>query len=141
MGGTAVAVLAVARGRWASVLLVVIALRMLLDPATKTYYEAGLMVGTAVFDLALAVSAFPIVTLSAFVAVYLPDYAFAHAPMVRGLERTAALLALIAVGLLPSASPESRSGPRRPGRHPRTVAVTRQSQQRRPKRPVSSASD
>ena len=100
LGGTAVAVLAVARGRWASVLLVVIALRMLLDPATKTYYEAGLMVGTAVFDLALAVSAYPVVTLLAFVAVYLPDYAFAHAPMVRGLERTAALLALIAVGLL-----------------------------------------
>ena len=58
------------------------------------------MVGTAVFDLAWAVSAFPIVTVSAFVAVYLPDYAIANAPMVRGMERTTALLALIAVGLL-----------------------------------------
>ena len=100
LGGLVVAVLAIARGRWASVLLVVIALRMLLDPATKTYYEAGLMVGTAVFDLAWAVSAFPIVTVSAFVAVYLPDYAIANAPMVRGMERTTALLASIAVGLL-----------------------------------------
>ena len=52
------------------------------------------------FDLPLAVSAYPVVTLSAFVAIYLPDYAFANAPMVRGMERTAALLALIAVGLL-----------------------------------------
>ncbi|HEY4992335.1 MAG TPA: hypothetical protein VII33_09665 [Nakamurella sp.] len=109
LGGTALAVFAVARGRWASTVLVVIALRMLFDPATKTYYEAGLVVGTAVFDIALAVSVYPIASLAAMLTVYLPAVVVPEEPTVRGLLRTAGLTALICVGL---------AIPRRPDRMP-----------------------
>jgi len=51
--------------------MVVIALRILIDPATKTYYEAGLLVRTAVFDIALCAFILPLATIATFLTVYL----------------------------------------------------------------------
>jgi hypothetical protein len=48
--GLFLAFLAVSRGRWAGVVLLVVAARVVLDPGTYTYYVAGLAVGAIVWD-------------------------------------------------------------------------------------------
>jgi hypothetical protein len=90
------AVLAVVRRRWAAVFLIVVAVRLLLDPATKNYYDAGLVIGAGIFDVVLASGLVPLMTIVATVFVYLPSYLLAGAPMERGVTRTVALLALLA---------------------------------------------
>ena len=50
--GLAVSLLALARRRWALVLLATIAARVVLDPGTNHYYVAGIVVGAAVWDIA-----------------------------------------------------------------------------------------
>jgi hypothetical protein len=52
--GGGVAGLAVLRRQWPSVLLAGVAVRMLLDPSTRLYYSAGLVLGAVVFDAAVA---------------------------------------------------------------------------------------
>ena len=57
--GLGLGVLAVRRRRWAAVVLVVVASRMVLDPGTNRYYVAGLVTGAAVWDLLGARSRLP----------------------------------------------------------------------------------
>jgi hypothetical protein len=94
-GAVVLAAIAVWRKRWAAVFLVVVAVRLLLDPGTKNYYDAGLVVGAGLFDLALSYSIVPLATIATFVLVYLPSYALADLPTVRGLLRSIVLLALL----------------------------------------------
>lgn len=94
---------------------------MLLDPATKNYYDAGLVLGAAVWDLA-ATLAVPLMTVAALVLVYLPSYALTGHPDSRAVLRLvflagASAVALVAAprgDLLPPDPPsESRTGDRR----------------------------
>ena len=78
---------AVARRRFAAVLLVGICARMLLDPATKTYYESSLVLAAAVWDLTAAASVVPLLTAAAVVLVYLPAYAVPAVPDLRAALR------------------------------------------------------
>ncbi len=105
-----VAAIAIWRRRWASVLLIVVAIRLLLDPATKNYYDAGLTVGTAVFDVAAGVGLLPIVTIGSILLVYVPSYALATQPETRGIVRTIGLVLILATTFL--APMRSNSAPR-----------------------------
>ena len=87
------------RHRWANVLVIVIAVRLLLDPGTKNYYDAGLLVGTAVFDIAATAGIVPILTITAIALVYLPSYALAAEPSARGIVRTVGLLLILGASL------------------------------------------
>jgi hypothetical protein len=76
------------------VIVLVIAVRLLLDPATKNYYDSGLVVATALFDV-IAVGTVPRLTIAAVVLVYLPSYAMYSEPGIRGVLRTVGLLAIV----------------------------------------------
>lgn len=52
--GLALVAAAVARRRWSVALLAGVSARMLLDPATKTYYDSSLVLAAAVWNLAAA---------------------------------------------------------------------------------------
>jgi len=117
---------AVLRRRWSAALLVGVCARMLLDPATKTYYDASLVLAAAVWDLT-AVSAFPLMTPAAVALVYLPAYAVPGVPDLRAALRLAYLAAAPAWVLLirhvrrpateaPDGSPRrTTDGPSAPG--------------------------
>lgn len=49
--GLALGVLAIRRGRWPGALLVIMAVRLALDPGTNRYYTAGLVVGAVIWDV------------------------------------------------------------------------------------------
>lgn len=77
--GVAVGVVLCRRGRAAAVPFAVVAVRMLLDPATWTYYTAGLLATAVVVDLGLARRSrrslpVPWFTLTGALLVYLPAY-------------------------------------------------------------------
>jgi hypothetical protein len=77
--GASAAYLLWRRGRAAAIILAVIAVRLLLDPATWSYYTAGLLVGTLIVDVCRTRQRWPIpwFTLGGFIAVYLPNYVHA----------------------------------------------------------------
>lgn len=81
---------AVVRRRWSAALLVGVCARMLLDPATKTYYDSGLVLAAAVFDLT-ATTTFPLAAAGAVALVYLPSSLFPGVPDVRAAFRLAYL--------------------------------------------------
>jgi hypothetical protein len=68
--GIAAATLVVRSGRWPAVLLAALAARLLLDPATKSYYTSGLVVAAVVVDLWLADRRVPVFAVSALLALY-----------------------------------------------------------------------
>jgi len=93
--GALLALLLIARRRWAGVILMVIAVRVLLDPATKVYYDAGLIAGTAVVDLIVAAGVIPWLTTAVTLLIYLPGYVLPAAATLRGDLRAWCLLGLI----------------------------------------------
>lgn len=72
--GAVVAAVAVFRRRPGAVLLVGVCVRLLLDPQIYPYYTAGLLVGAVAYDLVATRSPVPIASITAVVAVYLPQY-------------------------------------------------------------------
>jgi hypothetical protein len=97
--GVLLAAIAVRRGRWSAVLLLVVVARLLLDPATKLYYDAGLVVGTALCDLVLFAGPIPWLTIAVFGLFYLPSFPLNSLPTQYGWLRTAVLLGLGATAL------------------------------------------
>lgn len=95
--GTALGVLAVRRGRWPAVILLVVVARLLFDPATKSYYDAALVAGALLCDLLWLAGPIPWFALSAVGLFYLPSFALPQAPHLYGLLRTGYLLTLVAV--------------------------------------------
>ncbi|MGN6743439.1 MAG: glycosyltransferase 87 family protein [Amnibacterium sp.] len=123
--GAGAVLLLIRRSRWQAALLVVVAIRMLLDPAVKPYYDAGLVLGAAAFDLVAAV---PVATLIATLAVAVPSLVLAGDPAVRGPLRAVALVALVLLGMLvPQRGARIRSvGRPREAPSPAPSAVTEQ---------------
>jgi hypothetical protein len=62
------------RGRAAAVILIVVATRIVLDPGTNLYYQAGLVVGAAMWDIAGSGRRLPWWTALATVALFLSRY-------------------------------------------------------------------
>ena len=102
--GLAAAVLAVRAGRWPAVLLAAVAARLLLDPATKSYYVAGLVVAALVVDLWLRDSPVPLFAVSG-VVLLLAVRGTGLGPHLLGWLR-----ALYCVGVLMWCAWPSRSG-------------------------------
>jgi len=95
VGGAGLALALVRRGRWPAVILCVVTVRMLLDPGTKTYYDAGLVLGAVVFDLAARQGRWPWATVLSMTLVLLPSYILLHEPTLRGLLRAVGLLTIL----------------------------------------------
>jgi hypothetical protein len=68
--GLILGVLALRRGRWAAVILVAVAARVVLDPGTNIYYSAGLVVGAALWDVIGSPSARPWWTAAVCLGLY-----------------------------------------------------------------------
>ncbi len=68
--GVALAVMAIRRGRWAAVLLLVVLARLVVDPGTHSYYAAGAVTGALLWDLAGSRSRWPWWTAVAAVAFF-----------------------------------------------------------------------
>ncbi|RFA12998.1 hypothetical protein B7R21_09130 [Subtercola boreus] len=101
-GAFALAAVAVWKKRWAGAFLIVFAVRMLLDPATKNYYDVGLVIGAGIFDISLALTVVPWLSIAAVLLVYLPSYALMGLTTERSILRTVVLgLLVVAVFVLP----------------------------------------
>ena len=107
LGGAAAVLLLIRRGRWQAAVLVVVVLRLLLDPAVKPYYDAGLVLGAMLFDLAATL---PVATVLAVAGVALPSLLMADDPPLRAVLRAVVLLALLVLGMVVP----QRSDPHRP---------------------------
>lgn len=95
IGGAVVSSILVKRGRWAGVLAAAVSVRMFLDPANKNYYTGGLLLGTVLFDIALASTFVPWSTICGFVLVYLPSYVFASLPHIQGILTAIGLVVVV----------------------------------------------
>jgi hypothetical protein len=80
--GLGLAVLAWSRGHWPAVVLIGVAARLVLEPGSNLYYQAGLVLGAAIWDLAGARSRFPWWTVTACLLLFasralpLPSWTF-----------------------------------------------------------------
>lgn len=109
-GGIAVGLLAVARRRPGAVLLAGLAVRLLLDPGTHTYYTAGLLLAALVFDVTTSAWRVPWTTFAGAVLLLLPHLVAAGPGLAsaRGAARAVATLAAVALAV---AGPGSRFDP------------------------------
>lgn len=119
LGALALGVLAVFRKRWWAVFAIALAVRLLLDPATKNYYDVGIVAGAGILDIALTLWVLPWLTIGVFVLVYLPSYALADDSLVRSALRTVALVAVVVVAFV---VPPGRERPAVQGRRARADA-------------------
>jgi hypothetical protein len=134
--GLLLAGIAVRRGRWAAVILVATAARIVLDPGTNLYYSAGAVAGAALWDIAgsarrlpywtalaagtlflaryvpLPQSAYGWLTLCFFVACAVSIVAFRARPGVLRLSRS---VCAPAAGAAATEVPESRGAGSEPG--------------------------
>ncbi|MGZ4776529.1 MAG: hypothetical protein ACXVYW_14620 [Oryzihumus sp.] len=73
--GIGLGALAVRRGHWPAVLLMVVAARLVLDPATYPYYTSGAVLAAAVVDLLLTTTTTPVLTLVSAATLYAVRFA------------------------------------------------------------------
>jgi hypothetical protein len=110
-GGLLLGSLLALRRKPAGVLLVVIALRLLLDPGTHLYYGASLTVAAMIADLLVVRKPVPTLTIGAMLAVYLPgaDGTWALVPSVAGYLRATYLIGAIVTVLTLELRPRIRT--------------------------------
>ncbi|GAA2753064.1 hypothetical protein [Amnibacterium kyonggiense] len=106
VGAVAVAIVT-ARRRPEAALLAVVAVRLLLDPGTHDYYEAGLLLGTALLDLRARL---PIATAIAVVGVHLPPDVPSHVVLAQAVLRAGSLAAVLLLALLVPLRPDAGEG-------------------------------
>jgi hypothetical protein len=100
--GTLVAVVAIRRRRWAAVVLVVLAVRVALDPGAYSYYSAGVVVGAVIWDLLGSRARLPWWTWGAAVATFAVRWAPLD-PLALAWVRTAFVAVCLAVLVVPVA--------------------------------------
>jgi hypothetical protein len=119
--GAAGGYLAVRRGRWPAVILIVLALRILLDPGVYAYYTSGVLLGTLMVDLLISRWRLPWTTAVAAALLYAARFTNDLFPFTLhelGLLRTVFGIGVPALVLgLPA-----RWLGRRPGRHARAAS-------------------
>ena len=113
--GAILAVIVVRMGRWTAVILVVIAVRLLLDPATQPYYDSGLLIGAAILDFATTSGRHSwrsaLATTTVVLFIYLPSYLLTDLPELRGILRTAGLLTLLGLAFYLRPASAARATP------------------------------
>lgn len=100
LAGVVLATVAVRRGRWLAVPAIALGVRMLLDPATYPYYEAGLVLATLLVDLGLRRTRWPWLSMLVLAGTYVPRHLAALTPTDPQLG---ALRAVVTVVVLASA--------------------------------------
>ena len=93
-GGFLLVAFAVFRGRWQAALFAAIAFRVLLDPATWSYYSAGMILGALAWDLLGTPRRFPVWTVVTFFLV-VESTQLVDDPILRGGMRALACLAAL----------------------------------------------
>jgi hypothetical protein len=93
---------AVRRGRWAAVILVVVATRLVLDPGTNMYYPGGLVAGALLWDIVGSARTVPRWTAAAASALFVARYA-PLPPSVNGWLTLAFFLACVGFVVVPGA--------------------------------------
>lgn len=88
------ATVAATRGRWTGVALVVLAVRILVDPGTFEYYTSALVIAALVWDTVARSSAVPVATVCAALALDLAEVVVASATA-RAVLRLGAVLGLV----------------------------------------------
>lgn len=101
--GLALATVAVHRGRWLAVPAIALGVRMLLDPATYPYYEAGLVLATVLVDLGLRRTRWPWLSIVAVAGTYVARHLTVLTPTdpQLGVLRAVVTLTVLAVALGP----------------------------------------
>jgi hypothetical protein len=104
--GTVLAAVAVRRGRWAGVVLLVVLSRIVIDPGAHSYYAAGVVVGAALWDVVGTTRRLPWWTLTSAVAFFafrwVPQPDWAHAVLTLGFFLAAAWCIALRPSLVPS---------------------------------------
>jgi hypothetical protein len=110
---------AIRRGRWVAVLLAGIAVRLLLDPGTYSYYTAGVMVAALLLDVVLTTGRLPVASVIGFVGLFASEWLGLPAQAQGALRLvTCCLLILVAVtGRAAASEPERSRLAHRPERH------------------------
>lgn len=109
LGAMAVAVWCCWRGRAASALMAALAVRMVTDLGTWSYYTPGLLVATLAWDLLVRRRAVPVLTLAATVLLPLPW--MIDSPDVRAVMRLGVCALVLGVALSGRAPSATRSCP------------------------------
>jgi hypothetical protein len=111
MLGAAAGVAAIRRGRWPLVLLMVLAVRLLLDPETYPYYSSSLVLAAAAADLLSGHRRLPLWTAACASWYTANELLLPFAPATAlGVLRAAFCLALIAAALVRPRSTTAASG-------------------------------
>ncbi|MCU1373861.1 MAG: hypothetical protein JWO68_1147 [Actinomycetia bacterium] len=114
--GTAVAALAVRRGRWPGALLAAVSVRLLLDPGSHLYYTASLVVVALVWDLLGSPFVVPWATVVTATALQLPRVLGAPVAFSGWLRLLVTVGAIVAVFAAPApALPEAAEAVPVPG--------------------------
>lgn len=119
-GGTALAALAAIRRAPAAGLLMVVAVRLLLDPGTHTYYDAGLVTATLLVDVLLLRRGVPWLTVGAVGLIFLPQSLLLGSAADNGRLRAGFLIVALGITLIAALMPRRESpattiaGPGRP---------------------------
>jgi hypothetical protein len=110
--GTVLAALVALRRAPAAVLMMVVGVRLLLDPGTHTYYDAGLVTATLLVDVLLLRRTVPWLTIGAVALVFLPQSLYLFTAAVNGQLRAGFLIIALAVALITSLAPRREYAPR-----------------------------
>ncbi|MCW2602386.1 MAG: conserved rane protein of unknown function [Pseudonocardiales bacterium] len=108
--GTGLAAIVALRRAPAAVLLMVIGVRLLLDPGTHTYYDAGLVTATLLVDVLLLRRSVPWLTAGAVAMVFVPQATLLGTPAGDGWLRAACLIVALAVGAAAALVPRPEPG-------------------------------
>jgi hypothetical protein len=99
VAGCSLGVLAIWRGRWPALILLGVGARIALDPATHSYYTAGILAGALLWDLLGSKWKLPFWTLISYLALDIVPLATRDADL-RGLVRLLLVTAFTAVIVL-----------------------------------------
>ena len=91
--------LAVRTGRWPAAVFAVIAVRLLLDPGTYSYYTSGLVLAAVLVDLLLTTRRVPVFALGAALVVYVARATPLDAHLLGQLRAGYCILALVALAV------------------------------------------
>lgn len=103
--GAALAALAAIRRAPSAVLLMVVGVRLLLDPGTHTYYDAGLVTATLLVDVLLLRRAAPWLTVGAVALVFVPQSLLIGSAAANGQLRAGFLIIAIGTSLIAALRP------------------------------------
>ncbi len=97
--GFSLGLILVRSGRWPSVVLAALSVRLLFDPGAHHYYSAGLLLGALMFDALVAKYRVPWMTLAVFFCVVVPWFRFVGLSFSEqgGLRALGTLLAVVVV--------------------------------------------